>query len=427
MINLDNHPCFNKHARAKHGRIHLPVAPRCNVQCNFCSRKFDCVNESRPGVTSDVLSPGMALAYLNQVMEQRNDISVMGIAGPGDPFANPEETMETLQLVRAAYPDILLCIASNGLNLPSYVPALAQLNLSHVTVTVNAIDPKISSRIYSWVRYGKRMYHGEKAAQILLENQLAAIAEMKSYGMIVKVNTVVVNGVNDDHVVAIAEKMAELNVDILNCIPFYAVEGAAFANLPELAPAQIRQIRQDAGKHIPQMRHCTRCRADAVGLLGDSTVPNLKQIMHDIKTQPVPAAPPVPAADSSRRYLAVTSREGMLVNQHLGEAEQLFIYEQTDAGLNLVALRPTPPSGGGNERWSQLAETISDCHTLLVNGIGPSPKQVLSESGLQILEVDGLIIDIASALHAGQSIGHLAKREAFACGTSCSGNGGGCG
>ena len=59
-LDLTQHPCFNHAARKTAARIHLPVAPRCNVQCNFCDRKFDCLNESRPGVTSAVLTPQQA-------------------------------------------------------------------------------------------------------------------------------------------------------------------------------------------------------------------------------------------------------------------------------------------------------------------------------------------------------------------------------
>lgn len=416
-MNFENHPCFNEKVRHKYGRIHLPVAPRCNVQCNFCSRKFDCVNESRPGVTSSVLTPGAALAYLCQVMEQRQDISVVGIAGPGDPFANPTETMETLAMVRAIYPEMLLCVATNGLNLSPHVAALAQLQLSHVTVTVNAVDPYIGSRLYSWIRYDKRVHRGEDAAQYLLENQLNAIAEMKAMGMVVKVNTVIVPGVNDEHVNAIAEKMASLKVDILNCIPFYAVEGSVFANVPEPDFRTIMKIRKDAKRYIPQMNHCARCRADAVGLLSENTVPDFTNIQTDTRT-------PV---TSDRPYLAVTSREGMLINQHLGEAEQVYIYAKAPGGnMDLISIRPTPPRGGGDQRWSQLAETLGDCHTLLVNGIGPNPKKVLSETGLYVQEVEGLISDAFYALENKQDLSHLFKRQAFACGTSCSGSGEGC-
>jgi len=54
---LDNHPCFNKKASASYGRVHLPVAPHCNIQCNFCNRIYDCANENRPGVTAKVQTP----------------------------------------------------------------------------------------------------------------------------------------------------------------------------------------------------------------------------------------------------------------------------------------------------------------------------------------------------------------------------------
>ena len=59
---LSKHPCFNPAMAGKFGRIHLPVAPKCNVQCNFCHRKNDCSNESRPGGTRRVLTPAQAPA-----------------------------------------------------------------------------------------------------------------------------------------------------------------------------------------------------------------------------------------------------------------------------------------------------------------------------------------------------------------------------
>ncbi|MEQ2789490.1 nitrogen fixation protein NifB, partial [Flavonifractor plautii] len=48
------HPCLSVQAHFRYGRIHLPVAPRCNIRCGYCDRRYDCANESRPGVTSEV-------------------------------------------------------------------------------------------------------------------------------------------------------------------------------------------------------------------------------------------------------------------------------------------------------------------------------------------------------------------------------------
>jgi TonB family protein len=59
---IKEHPCFSEKACHAFGRMHLAVAPRCNIQCKYCVRDFDCVNESRPGVTSQVLTPQEALS-----------------------------------------------------------------------------------------------------------------------------------------------------------------------------------------------------------------------------------------------------------------------------------------------------------------------------------------------------------------------------
>jgi nitrogen fixation protein NifB len=152
------------------------------VQCNFCDRRFDCLNESRPGVTSAVLTPQQAVYYLDRAMERSPAIRVAGIAGPGDPFASPEDTLETLRLVRNRYPKMLLCVASNGLEVAAHAAELGKLQVSHVTLTVNAIDPEIGARIYAWVRPGIRVLRGVDAAAALLERQRAAIVELKQHG-----------------------------------------------------------------------------------------------------------------------------------------------------------------------------------------------------------------------------------------------------
>ncbi|MDY0228157.1 MAG: radical SAM protein, partial [Desulfomicrobium apsheronum] len=149
------HPCFNKETSGSCGRVHLPVAPGCNIQCNYCNRKYDCVNESRPGVTSAILPPDKAVEYLDEVLRKEPRITVVGIAGPGDPMAEAKRTIETIERINRKYPDMLYCLSSNGLALPEHVDRLAELGVTHVTVTMNAVDPEIGAKIYSWVRVGK--------------------------------------------------------------------------------------------------------------------------------------------------------------------------------------------------------------------------------------------------------------------------------
>jgi len=192
---IQEHPCFNENACHLFGRMHLPVAPRCNIQCNYCIRKYDCVNESHPGVTSKVLSPEKALERVREVLNKVHYIKVVAVAGPGEPLFN-EETFETFWLVKAEFPHLMRCMSTNGLLLPDRIDDIEELGIGTLTVTLNAIDPAIEKLIYSFVKYRGKIYGGEKAAEILLKNQLEGIREAVKRKIIVKVNTVYIPTIN---------------------------------------------------------------------------------------------------------------------------------------------------------------------------------------------------------------------------------------
>lgn len=426
-IDFANHPCFNRDAHQKHGRVHLPVAPRCNIQCNFCNRKFDCINESRPGVTSSVLTPIQALAYLKDVMASRNDISVVGIAGPGDPFANPEETLETLRLVRREFPEIMLCVATNGLNVAPYIEDLVYLKVSHVTVTITTVNPEIGAEIYAWIRDGKRPMRGKQAAETLIARQLEAVAELSNRGIIVKVNSIIIPGINDEHIPEIAKIVKDLGAGIMNCMPMVPVEGAAFAELPQPDGMMTARVRLASGLHLPQMSHCARCRADAVGLIDEKMSAGQVQ-----KLEHYANLPAAPLDDASRPYVAVASMEGALVNLHLGEAERFLVYKPNPDHANtfeLESIRKAPERGGADARWEAMADTLHDCRALLVHAAGPSPTRVLAAKGLRVVEMDGLIEEGLRAIYSNQPIPAIMKRQFTGCsqGAGCRGTGTGCG
>ncbi|HQJ95135.1 MAG TPA: radical SAM protein [Syntrophorhabdaceae bacterium] len=264
---LYNHPCFYGSAKARWGRIHLPVARRCNIQCNFCNRRYDCANEGRPGVTSFILEPELVLDYLKLILKGRNDISVIGIAGPGDPMCEPETTLEILNSISLMYPQMILCISTNGLNLEEYIDDLQKIGVTHITITINAVDPVIGEKLYRWVRYKNKTYHGYKASEILINRQKEAINKVKSKDFTLKINTVVIPGVNDMHIEDIAYEVAEMGADIMNCIPMIPVADTPFESIDEPCKKTMNRIRDLASRYVPQMYHCTRCRADAVGIL----------------------------------------------------------------------------------------------------------------------------------------------------------------
>ena len=162
---MDHHPCFNGEAHDRVGRVHLPVAPRCNIQCNFCERKV-CASMTmqHPGWTAKVLSVGEAVELVRSIMCSRaTEDFVVGVAGPGDPLAN-EETFEALRLIHREYPGLLKCISTNGLLLEDRLPQVLEVGIRALTVTVNAPDSSVGKHIYSWVKYQGTIYRGEEAA-----------------------------------------------------------------------------------------------------------------------------------------------------------------------------------------------------------------------------------------------------------------------
>ncbi|MGE5611030.1 MAG: radical SAM protein [Bacillota bacterium] len=419
-LDVSQHPCFNPNVRSHCARVHLPVAEKCNIQCHFCNRKYDCMNESRPGVTSAILAPTQAIRYLHKVMAREARVSVAGVAGPGDPFAEPERTMETLRRVREDYPEMLLCVASNGLNIGPYVEELAKLQVSHVTITVNAVDPQIGANIYAWVRDGRTIYRGIDAARLLLQRQVDAIRGLKAHGITVKINAIIIPGINDEHILDVAKEVAELGADLLNCMPLYPTRDTVFENVEQPSPHRIDEIRRGAAIFLPQMSHCTRCRSDAVGLLGRD---------HSARFAPCLEA----CANSSdvpiehRPYVAVASWEGMLVNQHLGEASNLWIFKETPDGFEHLELRETPAAGLGGQRWLELAELLKDCRAILVSGIGPTPRSILAVKGIRVVEMEGVIEEGLQTIYRGGDLNGLRKRQSRGCGEGCTGTGGGCG
>ncbi|MBA5942427.1 MAG: nitrogenase cofactor biosynthesis protein NifB [Methanophagales archaeon] len=265
---VQKHPCYSKHASHLFGRIHLAVAPMCNIQCNYCIRKFDCVNESRPGVTSKVLRPQEALELLRGVLEKVQYIKVAAVAGPGEPLYN-EDTFETFQLIKDEFPRLLLCISTNGLLLPDRIADIEELGIGTITVTLNAVDAEIGKKIYSFIDYRGKRYRGKEAAELLIKNQLEGIRESVKRKILVKVNTVYIPSVNDKHIIEIARTVGEIGVYQQNIMPL--IPQYKFADITPPTSREKREMQKKCREYTRQMTHCRQCRADAIGKLGEDT------------------------------------------------------------------------------------------------------------------------------------------------------------
>jgi len=387
---MDNskHPCYNADAHTQYSRMHLPVAPECNISCNYCNRKFDCVNESRPGVTSEVLTPQMASEKFSWVKENIENLSVVGIAGPGDALANWDVTRKAIELIQAKGENILFCLSTNGLMLPKYAHELVELGIKHVTVTVNCLDPNIGAQLYKVVHYEGKSYTGTTGSLILLENQLEGIAYLVKHDVLVKINIVMVKGINDQHIPVVVKKMKELGVFITNIMPLIPAPGSVFAQFPQTSMKEINEMRDQCQLDVLQMRHCKQCRADAIGLLGNDRSNEFRM------TKPVQKGAALePSPDHTKYKIAVTSKYGKLVDQHFGHATELLIYQGKGKEFQLLEIRKTMQYCSGpvdcdakEERKNATIEAISDCDAVLTMRIGYHGQKRLASQGIISVE-----------------------------------------
>jgi nitrogen fixation protein NifB len=259
------HPCFALGGKPnRKGRIHLPVSAGCNIGCRFCERAIN-KSEKRPGVTAKVLTPAEAVEIVEESLALCPEISVAGIAGPGDTLAS-SAAFETFRLIRERFPQLLRCMSTNGLLLAERIDELVEAGIDTLTVTVNDVEPQRLAEINAHIVYHGKLYRGEEAANILIANQLAGIRAAAQRNVLIKVNTVLVPGINDRYIGDIAATVKQAGAGLFNIIPL--IPNAKMAHLPAPNCAQIDAARSAAEKHITVFRHCQHCRADAIGQIG---------------------------------------------------------------------------------------------------------------------------------------------------------------
>lgn len=267
---LPDHPCMNDKAHGRVARIHLPVAPRCTVSCGYCERKTGVGEDSgifrgKPGTCGKIMSPDEAVAEAAGFLDEWGRNSIVGIAGPGDPLAN-RETFDTLEKLHRRIPDARLCLCTNGLHLPESLEHLKSVNLGFLTVTVNAVSNGILEKIYSRVDTGDLHLDGSSALAVLNRNQMDGIKKAAELGICVKVNMVVIPGINHTHVIEVARTVSELGARVMNLMPL--IPGGRLRDIPAPSRAMMNDLFDQCEPYIRVFRSCRQCRADARGIPG---------------------------------------------------------------------------------------------------------------------------------------------------------------
>jgi len=411
---IQDHPCYSEDAHHYFARMHVAVAPACNIQCNYCNRKYDCANESRPGVVSEKLDPEQALRKVLAVAAEVPQLSVLGVAGPGDALAHAEKTFRTFELVHEALPHLKLCLSTNGLALPDHVERIAQMGIDHVTITINMVDPEIGARIYPWIFFRHQRWEGIDAARILHERQMEGLEALTAKGILVKVNSVLIPGINDEHLAAVNQAVRARGAFLHNVMPLISdpAHGTHFGLIGQRGPTpdELRVVQDRLGSDAKLMRHCRQCRADAVGLLGEDRGaefsmdqlgeakpfdPGQREMYLSVvereraDRQKAKEMAQSPAATAETPVLvAIATKGGGRINQHFGHASEFQIYEVTSAGAKFISHRRTDKyCVGGHGEADAIATTIAALQgvtAVLCAKIGDNPRARLAAAGIEV-------------------------------------------
>jgi nitrogen fixation protein NifB len=428
---VHNHPCYSEQAHHYFARMHVAVAPACNIQCHYCNRKYDCSNESRPGVVSEVLTPEQAVKKVMAVAANIPQMTVLGIAGPGDPLANPERTFATFRELSEKAPDIKLCVSTNGLALPESVEELSKHNIDHVTITINCVDPDVGAQIYPWVFWKNKRIMGREGAAILIEQQQKGLEMLTARGILVKVNSVMIPGVNDKHLAEVSRVVKSKGAFLHNVMPLIAEpEHGTFYGLmgqPSPTPEELQELQDACSGDMNMMRHCRQCRADAVGLLGEDrglefTMDKIEDMEVDypaamVKRAEVHAqiAKELEVKEQDRLFqvqakaalaalqggasdapltrpvlMAVSTKGGGVINEHFGHAHEFLVYEASPLGVRFIGHRKTTPyceggssCGDGESALDETLRVLKGCEVVLSAKIGFEPWAPLEDAGIQ--------------------------------------------
>ncbi|QGM44284.1 nitrogenase cofactor biosynthesis protein NifB [Methylocystis heyeri] len=413
---VKDHPCYSEEAHHYFARMHVAVAPACNIQCNYCNRKYDCANESRPGVVSERLTPEQGARKVLAVAQSVPQLSVLGIAGPGDALYDWRHTKATFNLVARHLPDIKLCISTNGLALPDHVDEIVAMNIDHVTITINMVDPEIGAKIYPWVYFEHKRWTGWEAAEILHQRQMLGLDMLTARGVLVKVNSVLIPGVNDAHLADVNREVNARGAFLHNVMPLISdpAHGTYFGLSGQRGPTaqELKKVQDACEGGAKMMRHCRQCRADAVGLLGEDrgqefTLDKLPDVIEvdpsqreayraevERKREAQGVAKAAAAAfapetkDARTLTVAVATKGDGLINQHFGHATEFLIYQADGGGVRFLGVRKIDEHycTGGLGEDSALAgiiEILADVDVLLCAKIGDCPKEELAAVGIE--------------------------------------------
>jgi cyclic pyranopterin phosphate synthase len=252
-------PCLDAYNRPI-SYLRISVTDRCNLRCIYCMPP--------EGVAWRPHAEILRYEEIETIVRAATelDITKVRLTG-GEPLVRPG----IVDLVRmlAHIPGVDdLAMTTNGVLLPRYATALASAGLQRVNVSLDTLRPERFQRI---TRRGR------------LEDVLAGIEAARRAGLEpIKINTVVIRGMNDDEVVDLARKTMDAgwNIRFIELMPVGSgvlsdggwrervVTGSEVRRRIEAALGELEPAKVSAGNGPARYYRLPGARAPAGGTLG---------------------------------------------------------------------------------------------------------------------------------------------------------------
>ena len=252
-------------------------------------------------------------------------------------------------------------------------------------------------------------------------------------GILVKVNSVLIPGVNDEHLKEVSRIVKAKGAFLHNVMPLIAEpeHGTFFGLMGQRSPTadELKALQEACEGNMAMMRHCRQCRADAVGLLGEdrgaefamekvdameidhaAALARRQAFREKAKIElaraehaapcgspgvhPVAFHRPLHKVTGRPVLMAVATKGGGVVNEHFGYAKEFLVYEASYAGVRLIGRRATDKYCGGSEtcgeseasgdrRIERIIGTLTGCEVVLCARIGFEPWSQLEVAGIR--------------------------------------------
>ncbi len=228
------------------------------------------IQSPTPGYAERLMTVEQAYKRVIYELNRRPQLQVVAVSGPGEPLYN-RQTLQLFDRIRQADLDVHLCLSTNGVLLSQYAQRLSQLCIETVSVSVHACHVDTAAEVYEWaITEDNRTLRGSEMGEYILQSQLQGIEHATEAGLHVKVNTVLIPGINEREIATLARLVRERGASIQNLMPLRINEAVSTWHAP--TTKELATARCTASAYIPQFHLCAGCRSDVVGVPGTDAV-----------------------------------------------------------------------------------------------------------------------------------------------------------